>query len=201
MKALSEGGPPHAGDVLISLREASMHFGPFAAPSGCTLNITRGERVALVGSNGSGKSTLLRLIHGLLPASGGLSLRPQAAPQAMLFQRPYMLRTSAQNNVALGLWMAGAGWRAAREQALAAVAPRIARLTEAASLQRAAASALEEVDRCRRAAAGGCADNSNANSFFPSATTVAVNVLSVLRCAGSFWTFTVVGGVSPGICL
>lgn len=47
----------------------------------------------------------------------------------------------------------------AREQALAAVAPRIARLTEAASLQRAAATALEEVDRCRRAAAGGCADH------------------------------------------
>jgi tungstate transport system ATP-binding protein len=40
----------------------------------------------------------------------------------MLFQRPYMLRTSAQNNVALGLWMAGAGWRTARAQALDALA-------------------------------------------------------------------------------
>jgi tungstate transport system ATP-binding protein len=110
------------GDVLISLRKASVHFGPFAALSACTLNIVRGERVALVGANGGGKSTLLRLIHGLLPASGGLNLRPHAAPQAMLFQRPYMLRTSAQNNVALGLWMAGAGWRTARAQALAALA-------------------------------------------------------------------------------
>jgi tungstate transport system ATP-binding protein len=40
----------------------------------------------------------------------------------MLFQQPYMLRTSAQNNVALGLWMAGAGWRMARAQALDALA-------------------------------------------------------------------------------
>jgi tungstate transport system ATP-binding protein len=115
-------GPQQAADVLISLRQASVHFGPFAALTDCTLNITRGERVALVGANGSGKSTLLRLMHGLLPASGGLHLRPHAAPQAMLFQRPYMLRTSAQNNVALGLWMAGAGWRTARAQALAALA-------------------------------------------------------------------------------
>jgi len=117
----SAAGLQPSDEVLISLRQASVHFGPFAALSGCTLNIKRGERVALVGANGSGKSTLLRLMHGLLPASGGLNLRPQAAPQAMLFQRPYMLRTSAQNNVALGLWMAGTGWRAARAQALAAL--------------------------------------------------------------------------------
>ncbi len=118
----SAAGQQPSDDVLISLRQASVHFGPFAALTDCTLNITRGERVALVGANGSGKSTLLRMIHGLLPASGGLNLRPQAAPQAMLFQRPYMLRTSAQNNVALGLWMAGTGWRTARAQALTALA-------------------------------------------------------------------------------
>jgi len=119
---LTVAAPQQSDDVLVALSQASVHFGPFAALSGCTLNIIRGERVALVGANGSGKSTLLRLIHGLLPASGGLSLRPHAAPQAMLFQRPYMLRTSAQNNVALGLWIAGAGWRSARAQALAALA-------------------------------------------------------------------------------
>ncbi len=38
----------------------------------------------------------------------------------MLFQRPYMLRTSVQNNVALGLWLNGIAWKLAREQALQA---------------------------------------------------------------------------------
>jgi ABC-type phosphate transport system ATPase subunit len=28
----------------------------------------------------------------------------------MLFQRPYMLRTSVLNNVALGLWLGGVRW-------------------------------------------------------------------------------------------
>jgi tungstate transport system ATP-binding protein len=41
--------------------------------------------------------------------------------QAMVFQRPYMLRTSALNNVALGLWMRGTGWKAARVTALEAL--------------------------------------------------------------------------------
>lgn len=39
----------------------------------------------------------------------------------MLFQRPYMLRTSALNNISLGLWIRGAKWSDAREQALIAL--------------------------------------------------------------------------------
>jgi tungstate transport system ATP-binding protein len=39
----------------------------------------------------------------------------------MLFQRPHMLRTSALNNVALGLWLRGTPWRASRQRALAAL--------------------------------------------------------------------------------
>jgi len=39
----------------------------------------------------------------------------------MLFQRPHMLRTSALNNVALGLWIRGARWGRAREMALLAL--------------------------------------------------------------------------------
>jgi tungstate transport system ATP-binding protein len=39
----------------------------------------------------------------------------------MLFQRPYMLRTSALNNVALGLWLRGVRWRDAQALALAAL--------------------------------------------------------------------------------
>lgn len=114
--------PPLVPDVLFKLDAVGVQFGRVHALANCTLSIGRGERLALVGANGSGKSTLLRHLHGLLPASSGQMLRPVAAPQAMLFQRPYMLRTSVQNNVAIGLWLGGVRWGAARQQALAALA-------------------------------------------------------------------------------
>ena len=39
----------------------------------------------------------------------------------MVFQRPYMLRTTVINFVALALWLRGVQWRFAKEQALAAL--------------------------------------------------------------------------------
>ena len=108
-------------DVLFQLNAVGVQFGLVHALVNCTLSIGHGERVALVGANGSGKSTLLRHLHGLLPASSGQMLQPVPARQAMLFQRPYMLRTSVQNNVAIGLWLGGMRWSAARQQALVAL--------------------------------------------------------------------------------
>jgi len=59
----------------------------------------------LLGPNGAGKSCLLKLCHGLLPLSAG-SIRwgdvdPRTArrKQAMVFQRPILLRRSAAENV------------------------------------------------------------------------------------------------------
>jgi tungstate transport system ATP-binding protein len=42
--------------------------------------------------------------------------------QAMLFQRPHLLRTTVQNNVALGLWLRGRPWALAKTLALSALA-------------------------------------------------------------------------------
>ena len=108
--------------ALLQLKAADLDFGPVRALQGIDLRIAAGERVALIGSNGSGKSTLLRVLHGLLAPTRGTLLADGAARQAMLFQRPYMRRTNALNNVALGLWIAGAKWPQAREAAMQALA-------------------------------------------------------------------------------
>ncbi len=110
-------GPP----LLCDLQGTGVQFGGVTALRDVNLRIHAGERVALVGSNGSGKSTLLRLIHGLLKPVSGSARLPGRIRQAMLFQRPYMLRTSALNNVALGLWIRGASWPNAKIAALVAL--------------------------------------------------------------------------------
>jgi tungstate transport system ATP-binding protein len=107
---------------IIQLRSVDVRFGRVQALGGVNLRIASGERVAIIGGNGSGKSTLLRLLHGLVQPSAGSVLRDGRARQAMLFQRPYLLRTSALNNVALALWIRGGmSWREARERALLAL--------------------------------------------------------------------------------
>jgi tungstate transport system ATP-binding protein len=106
---------------VLCLQGVDVTFGRLAALNGIDLRIEAGERVALIGANGSGKSTLLRVLHGLVKPRRGTVLRDTGAGQAMVFQRPFMLRTSAMNNVALALWLRGVGWREARERALLAL--------------------------------------------------------------------------------
>ena len=99
-----------------------MNFGKVCALNNVNLQIQQGERVALVGSNGSGKSTLLRLVHGLIKPSSGHAQSHASLKQAMLFQRPFLMRTNCLNNAALGLWLRGTPWREAKERGLAALA-------------------------------------------------------------------------------
>lgn len=73
----------------------------------CEIGI--GARTIVVGPNGAGKSVLLRLCHGLLaPTSGrvvwrGSAIRDVHRHQAMVFQRPVMLRRSALGNLTYAL--------------------------------------------------------------------------------------------------
>ena len=102
---------------LVQLNAVGVRFGDVPALDGVSLRVAAGERLALVGANGSGKSTLLRVLHGLVSPTRGSVLRDSAARQAMVFQRPHMLRLSALNNVALALWIRGTGWKQARQLA------------------------------------------------------------------------------------
>jgi len=108
--------------TLFELRDVDVDYGGVRALSGVSLAIQAGECVALVGANGSGKSTLLRLLHCLLQPTRGQAFCVARRRQAMLFQQPYLLRTSVLNNVALGLWLRGVRWREARARALQALA-------------------------------------------------------------------------------
>lgn len=60
-------------DPVFALRELSYAYQGLPALEALSLNIPRGQRIALLGANGSGKSTLLRLLDGLaFPQRGEL---------------------------------------------------------------------------------------------------------------------------------
>lgn len=102
---------------LVHIDFASVRIGRVQALRDVSLQIHKGQAVALVGSNGSGKSTLLRLAHGLLQPSSGLVRLDGAARQAFVFQRPFVLRSSVLANVALAVWLSGQSWAHAKARA------------------------------------------------------------------------------------
>jgi len=77
-----------------------------------TLALEAGPSTIILGPNGAGKSVLMRLMHGLLAPSSGTVAWSGVEPrrrQAMVFQRPVMLRRSALQNIVYAVEAAGVG--------------------------------------------------------------------------------------------
>ena len=101
----------------LELKELSFSAGNAAIIRGISARIEAGPRSVILGPNGAGKSVLMRLCHGLLtPTTGrivwqgamnGENSVEMRRRQAMVFQRPVMLRRSALANVMYGLKLAG----------------------------------------------------------------------------------------------
>lgn len=75
--------------------------------AGLSFTIAPGAPSFLIGPNGAGKSTLLRLLHGLLAPTTGSVVQAGMGRQAMLFQKPVLLRRSVAQNIAHALSLAG----------------------------------------------------------------------------------------------
>jgi branched-chain amino acid transport system ATP-binding protein len=84
---------------MLKLESVELAYGAIQAVKGVTLEVKRGEVVAIIGANGAGKSTLLKGIAGLEPLAGG----------RLLLDGEDCSRVPAHDRVALGLALSPEG--------------------------------------------------------------------------------------------
>lgn len=95
----------------LEFREVSFQPKTHRLIKDVSFRLEQGPRTVVIGPNGAGKSLLLRLSHGLLAPSAGQiiwhgadGIRPETR-QAMVFQRPVMLRRTVWENMDYALKM------------------------------------------------------------------------------------------------
>ncbi|HET9349825.1 MAG TPA: ATP-binding cassette domain-containing protein [Burkholderiales bacterium] len=123
---------------MLPLRLQEVSFLHIIKP--LSLDIEAGPSTVILGANGAGKSVLMRLMHGLLAPTSGRIKWNFPGPQAMVFQRPIMLRRSVLANVVYALKIArqeaDSAMEALREVGLAHLAHKPARVLSGGEQQR-----------------------------------------------------------------
>jgi tungstate transport system ATP-binding protein len=126
--------------MILPLRLEAVTFLQVIKP--LSLELEAGPSTIILGANGAGKSVLMRLMHGLLPPTAGTISWSSKGRQAMVFQRPVMLRRSALDNIIYALRVAGVADAerpaidALKEVGLAELAHRPARVLSGGEQQR-----------------------------------------------------------------
>ena len=83
----------HMNDDAFEVKAISFSYREVSALKDLSLQIKRGERVALIGANGSGKSTLLRMLAGLsFPDRGEISFFGEPVTQSRLDEEDFFFR-------------------------------------------------------------------------------------------------------------
>ena len=83
-------------ETVLKVQDCHAYYGDFHVVRGVSLDVQRGETVAVVGESGSGKSTLARIITGLLPPRSGQILFQDKALPATLKERSKELKRTIQ---------------------------------------------------------------------------------------------------------
>ena len=122
---------PSANAPLLSVRDLEVAYGGLRALQGVSLEVRRGEIVALVGANGAGKSTLLRTIARVVPSHRGTLAFDGAdltrlAPNAVVCAgvslvpegRELFPSLSVWDNLLLGRYAKGRMWRVGLTEAV-----------------------------------------------------------------------------------
>lgn len=90
-------GAPSASDTILSARDLVKSYGKTTALRGVSVDIRRGEILAIMGPSGSGKSTLLHALAGIeLPDSGTVTYFGSAPADAEV--QPRELTTLSDND-------------------------------------------------------------------------------------------------------
>lgn len=96
--------------VLLHANAVELSLGGKPVLQGLTLDVLQSRCLMIMGANGAGKSQLLRVLHGLEQPGRGIVFwqgqpldRAARDRQAMVFQRPVLLRRSVAGNLRFAL--------------------------------------------------------------------------------------------------